>query len=152
LAQLELARVEVKRERDLLARRATAQEDLDRKEAQRKRSEAQVEADKANLEQAKADYQTNILSARASVESARSEVRNSEIALGSCGMSAPIEGRIGQALVKLGNLVGATENTELASIQQLNPMGVEIRPSARYLPIATQLIQRGLIVRFAVQG
>ena len=49
---------------------------------------------------------TNILAAKANVELARASVRDAEIDLGYCRMSAPIDGRIGEALVKVGNLVG----------------------------------------------
>ena len=81
-----------------------------------KKTEAQVEADQANLEQAEADYETNILAAKASVAQAKAEVRNAEIDLGYCRITAPIDGRISRALYDVGNLVGDGQATVLATI------------------------------------
>ena len=69
---------------------------------------------------------------QAQVEAAKAAVRDAELNLGYCRMYAPIDGRIGEAKVKVGNLVGpdppaAGAFTELATIQQLDPMGVDIR-------------------------
>ena len=113
---------------------------------------AQVEAYKASLEQAKADYETNILAAQADVAGAKARVTDAQIDLGYCRMSSPIDGRIGLAQVKLGNLVGPTtggggsDYTELAVVRQLDPMGVDIQVSSRYLDRVTRLIAQGLPV------
>ena len=117
-----------------------------------KKSTAQVEADLANLEQARADYETNILAAKGKVDAAKADVRDAEINLGYCRMYAPINGRIGQLLVKPGNLVGPDQNTDLVTIQQLDPMGVDLNPPARYLPEITRLIKKGLFDRPAIEG
>lgn len=155
-ALLALARVEEYRQRALFNRNAASQDEVDRAAANRQKNEAQVEADKANLAQAKADYDVNILAAQANVEQAKANVRDAEINLGYCRMFAPIDGRIGEALVKVGNLVGIASTggdyTELATIQQLDPMGVDIRPSSRYLQRATDLIAQGLTFRIARPG
>lgn len=156
-AQLHLARVEEQRTRALLARNAGSREDLDRSEAERKKFEAQVEADLANLQQAEADYEIGILTATSQVEAARANVRDAELNLGYCRMVAPISGRIGEAKVKIGNLVGPEAGgggafSELATIQQLDPMGVEVRVSARYLDRAAEWIQRRLTSRLIRPG
>jgi membrane fusion protein (multidrug efflux system) len=72
-------------------------------------------------------------------------------------MYAPIDGRIGEARVKVGNLVGPESAgggtfSELATIQQLDPMGVDIRISSRYLDQTSRLIQQGLPVRLLRPG
>ena len=155
-AQLFLAQVEEKRSQSLLRRNAGTREDLDKTEADRKKYEAQVEADKANRDQAKADYEVAILSAKAQLAAAKANVRDAELNLGYCRMVAPIDGRIGQALVKVGNLVGPGQEggsyTELATIQQLDPMGVDIRISSRYLDRATALTARNLKVGLSRPG
>ncbi|SIO04628.1 membrane fusion protein, multidrug efflux system [Singulisphaera sp. GP187] len=151
-ASLELAEVEERREQLLLKRNATAVEDVQRKQALRKRSAAQVEADRASLEQAKADHETNILSAQAEVAGEKARVHDSEIELSYCRMSSPIDGRIGLAQVKLGNLVGPASSggggdyTELAVVRQLDPMGVDIPVASRYLDRVMRLINQGLDV------
>ena len=72
-------------------------------------------------------------------------------------MYAPIDGRIGEARVKVGNLVGPDPAgggrfTDLATIQQLDPMGVDIRLSSRDLDRTTALIEAGLAVRLTRPG
>lgn len=156
-ALLTLAEVEERREQSLLKRNASTIEDVQRKQANREKSKAQVEADKASLEQAKADYETYILAAEAEVAAAKALVLNAEIDLGYCRMSSPIGGRIGFAEVKLGNLVGptavgGTDYTELAVVRQLDPMGVEIQVSSRYLDRVAGLINQGLPVQIFRPG
>lgn len=149
LAQLSLYQIEERRSRTLLSRNAGTREDVDKTEADRKKFEAQVEADRAQAEQAKADYDVGILAAKAQVEAAKAAVHDAEVNLGYCRMTAPISGRIGEAKVKLGNLVGPEPTgggsfTELCTIQQLDPMGIDIRVSSRYLERATLLGKVGL--------
>jgi membrane fusion protein (multidrug efflux system) len=72
-------------------------------------------------------------------------------------MVAPIDGRIGEAKVKVGNLVGPDAGgggafTDLAAIQQLDPMGVDVRVSSRDLDRLTTLIEQGLDVRITRPG
>ncbi len=156
LAQLSLKQIEERRSRVLLARNAGSQEELDKAEADRKQYEAQVEADRANHDQAVADYDVGILSAQAQLQAAKAGVRDAELNLSYCRMTSPIDGRIGEALVKIGNLVGPGQEggtfTELATIQQLNPIGVEIPTSSRYLERATRLLEQGLSVRLTHPG
>jgi len=155
-AQLNLKRIEERRARILLSRSAGSQEELDQAEADRKQFEAQVEADKAAHEQAKADYEVGILAAKAQLEAAEAGVREAELDLSYCRMTAPIDGRIGQALVKVGNLVGPGPEggsyTDLATIQQLDPIAVDIPTSSRYLAKATELVRRGLPIRLTHPG
>ena len=155
-AQLNLKRIEERRARILLSRNAGSQEEFDQAEADRKQFEAQVEADRAAYEQAKADYDVGILAANAQLQAAEAGVRQAELDLSYCRMTAPIDGRIGQALVKVGNLVGPGQEgggyTDLATIQQLDPIAVDIPTSSRYLAKANQLVEQGLPVRLTHPG
>ena len=121
-----------------------------------RRVAAQVEADSASLQQALADYEINILSAQAKIDQARADLQAAEIDLGYCRMFAPIDGRIGELQVKLGNLVGPAtsmdDTTSLVTIQQLDPMGVDLRSASRYLPIITRLVKKGLEVKLRIGG
>ena len=154
--QLELDRVEERRERNLLSRKASSQEDYDRAKARAAKSAAQVEAAAASLQQTTADYHINILGAQAKVDQAKADLEAAQIDLGYCRMFAPINGRTGELQVKLGNLVGpgagSTDTTSLVSIQQLDPMGVDLRPASRYLPLITKLVKNGLEVSLKIQG
>ena len=62
---------------------------------------------------------------------AQAAVDDAKLNLSYCKMYAPIDGRIGELKVKVGNLVGDTGATELVNIQQLDPMGLDLRPAAR---------------------
>lgn len=158
---LDLAEVEERREQVLYKRNASSIEDVQRKQALRKRDAAQVDADRASLEQAQADHDTSILAAQADVDGAKAKVINAEIDLSYCRLFSPIDGRIGLAEVKLGNLVGPATSggnadyTELAVIRQLDPMGVDMQVSSRHLERVTQLMAQGLpveVYRPGLQG
>ena len=154
--QLQLDKVEERRERNLLARKAASQEDYDRARAKAEKSAAQVESSSASKQQAMADYDINILTAKANIEKARADLDSARIELSYCRMFAPIDGRIGELQVKLGNLVGpaagSSDTTSLVSIQQLDPIGVDLRPASRYLPLITKLLQGGLDVKVSTRG
>lgn len=156
-AQLTLAHLAEARQRVLINRGAASQQDADQAIAERRAIEAQIEADRAKAAQAKIDYEVNILAAQARLDDAESAVRNAELDLSYCRMYSPIDGRIGEANVKLGNLVGPTspggpDSTELATIQQLDPMGVDVRVSSRYLEQFSALIGQGLEARLTRPG
>jgi RND family efflux transporter MFP subunit len=151
-SMLALSEIEERREQALLRRNASTVEDVQRKQALRQKDAAQVEADKASLDQAKADFETQIVAAQADVAGAKAKVADAQIDLSYCRMSSPIDGRIGMAEVKLGNLVGpatgggGSEYTELAVVRQLDPMGVDIQVASRYLDRVARLIAQGLPV------
>jgi RND family efflux transporter MFP subunit len=158
-AMLTLSEVEERREQTLYKRNASTVEDVQRKQALRLKDAAQVESEKASLDQAKADFETQIVAAQADVDGAKARVADAQIDLSYCRMSSPIEGRIGLAQVKLGNLVGPvtggsgnSEYTELAVVRQLDPMGVDISVSSRYLDRVTRLITQGLPIEIFRPG
>ena len=68
--------------------------------------------------------------AEADVAVGRANVQTASINLGYAAVTAPISGRIGRALVTEGALVGQGEATQLAVIQQINPMYVNFTQSA----------------------
>lgn len=68
--------------------------------------------------------------AEADVAAGRAAVQSANINLGYARVTAPISGRIGRALVTEGALVGQGEATQLAVIQQINPMYVNFTQSA----------------------
>ena len=154
--QHQLDRIEERRERNLLARKAASQDEYDKAKTTAEKSTAQVDAAKAALEQALADYDINILGAQAQIEKARADLESARIELGYCRMSSPIVGRAGELQVKPGNLVGpaagSSDTTSLLTVQQLDPMGVDIRPASRYLPLIEKLVKAGLDVKISLQG
>lgn len=68
--------------------------------------------------------------AEADVAAGRAAVQAAQINLGYATVTAPIGGRIGRALVSEGALVGQGEATQLALVQQIQPMYVNFTQSA----------------------
>ena len=68
--------------------------------------------------------------AQANVAAAKAAVTTARINLGYATVTAPISGRIGRALVTEGALVGQGEATQLAVIQQIDPLYINFTQSA----------------------
>jgi membrane fusion protein (multidrug efflux system) len=70
--------------------------------------------------------------AEAEIASAASRVRGAELNLSYTEVRAPLTGRIGRALVDVGNLVGESgQDTVLAQIVQVDPIHVDFAPTER---------------------
>ncbi|GJM15624.1 MAG: hemolysin D [Thermodesulfobacteriota bacterium] len=80
------------------------------------------------------DYVTQLKEAQAVVEADRANVVQAELDLSYCTMFAPFDGRIGRRLVDVGNLVGASEATQLATIVQLDPIYIYFNVAERDIP------------------
>jgi membrane fusion protein (multidrug efflux system) len=68
--------------------------------------------------------------AEADVAASRAALQSARINQGYATVTSPISGRIGRALVTEGALVGQGEATQLAVVQQINPMYVNFTQSA----------------------
>ncbi len=68
--------------------------------------------------------------AEADVAAAKAAVQTAQINLGYTSVTSPISGRIGRALVTEGALVGQGEATQLAVVQQIDPLFVNFTQSA----------------------
>ena len=68
------------------------------------------------------DAQSAQAAAEADVASTQAALRTAQLNLGYASVTAPISGRIGRALVTEGALVSATEATQMALIQQIDPV------------------------------
>jgi membrane fusion protein (multidrug efflux system) len=78
--------------------------------------------------------------AEADVAAARAAVQTARINLGYATVTAPIAGRIGRALVTEGALVGQGEATQLAVIQQIDPIYLNItQPTTEVLRLRRAL-------------
>lgn len=144
-SQQSLAQIEVQRARALMTRNAGTREEQDRAEAALGRWDAQVNADRATLEQAKADFDLNILAAKSSLAAARAEVRNAEIDLGYCRVSAPIAGRINARRFDVGNYVGDGQSDVLSTIVRVDPIYAYIAPSeSDLIRVRTLVSKRGV--------
>lgn len=119
-AALASARQKETRYRPLVASRAVSEQEFADMTAARELAEAEVEA------------------ARAARESARLNLSYSTVV-------APITGRIGRSLVTEGALVGQGEASQLATIQQLDPVYVDLtQSSAEYLRLRQALASQSV--------
>lgn len=88
-------------------------------------------------------------SAVASEAQAKSAQEIAALNLGYCTVTAPISGRIGQALVTEGALVGQGEATEMAVIQQMNPIYFDFTESSTELLKLRQEFEKGQLEKVA---
>jgi membrane fusion protein (multidrug efflux system) len=114
----------------------SAQASLARAEANAVQAKALAERYKPLVEAnavSKQEYLNAVAAAKtaeADVAVGRASVQTAKINLGYASVTAPISGRIGRALVTEGALVGQGDATELAVIQQIDPMYVNFTQSA----------------------
>ncbi len=117
------------------ATQASAQATLARAEANLTQASAQAERFKPLMEAnaiSKQDFINAVAAqktAEADVAAAKATLTTAQINLGYASVTAPIAGRIGRALVTEGALVGQGEATQLAVVQQINPMYVNFTQS-----------------------
>jgi RND family efflux transporter MFP subunit len=93
-------------------------------------------------EDANAEY----LQALANANLARAQVRTAEIRLRYTDVLAPISGRIGKSSCTQGSLVTANQPAELAVIQQLDPVYVDMTQSSLNILKIRERISRGTLV------
>lgn len=87
----------------------------------------------------------NLQSAKAVVLAAQVEVDTAKLQLSYTQITAPISGRIGRAMVSEGALVGQNEATQMAVIQQLNPVYVDFSQSSEQELQRQALLKHGKV-------
>lgn len=117
-------------------------------EAQLQAAQADLERTQLDLERAELAIQTNAISrqdlttkkslrdqAQANLLAAQADLKTAQLNLSYTRMVSPIAGRVSRRFVDVGNLVGAGEQTTLASIVKLQPIYV-------YFNISEDILQR----------
>lgn len=132
---------------------SSAQANVAKAEANLMQASAQAERFKP-LIVAKAISQQEFVNAQASqklaeadLAVARAAVKTASINVSYAHITAPISGRIGRALVTEGALVGQGEATQLAVVQQINPMYVNFTQSAAEVMRLRQALAAGDLKR-----
>jgi len=113
-----------------------AEAEVTRAEAAIQVSEAGVQSAQAAIQGAKAAIQSAeaaVQGAQAAIESAQAGLETARINLGYTRLTAPISGRIGRSAVTTGALVTAHQPIALATIQQLDPIYVDVPQSTTEL-------------------
>jgi membrane fusion protein (multidrug efflux system) len=126
-----------------LNRNAGSREDVDKAEAASKKASAQVDADLANSAQSEADFKSNILAAQASVDTAEADLKNAQIDLNYCTIVSPIDGFVTRKFVDVGNLVGDTAATLLATVVKDDPIYAYMTASEADLLMFKAMVAKG---------
>jgi membrane fusion protein (multidrug efflux system) len=121
-ANLEPIRLKAERYQELLKSEAVSQQDYDDASAAQKLAEAEIHSAKAALETAR-------------------------INLAYTKVKAPISGRIGRSAVTNGALVTALQPVPLATIQQLDPVYVDVTQSSSEMLRLRKALESGAISR-----
>ena len=90
--------------------------------------------------------------AEADVAAANAAVQTAQINLGYASVTSPIAGRIGRTLVTEGALVGQGEATQLALVQQINPLYVNFTQSTAEVLRLRKAIESGKLKRSAADA
>ena len=135
---------------------ASLQAALSNVEATRARAEANLAQATLKVNRYRPLVQTNAISrqeyddalaaqkqAQAELQAARASQQTANLNLGYATVTAPISGRIGRAQVTEGALVGQGEATPLATIQQLDPIYVNLTQSSSELLKLRQAMAAG---------
>ncbi len=137
---------------------ASAQANLARAQANLTQAAALADRYKPLLEAnaiSKQDYVNAVAAqktAEADVATSKATIQTAQINLGYASVTAPISGRIGRALVTEGALVGQGEATQLAVIQQINPMYVNFTQSTTDVLRLRKAVASGQYKRAGVDG
>jgi multidrug efflux system membrane fusion protein len=120
-AQLELAKVNLVRETDLLSKKVVSKQEYDTQVATDHQSEGAVKLDQGNLDMARVN-------------------------LAYCHITSPIDGLVGLRLVDPGNIVQANGTSPLVMITQLQPITVEFNVAEDAVPQIVQAVHSGKIL------
>jgi multidrug efflux system membrane fusion protein len=117
-AQLDLAKLNLDRDTDLLKKGVISKQEFDTQTANYHQFEGAIKLDQGNLDQAKVN-------------------------LAYCHITSPINGRVGLRLVDPGNIVQANGTNPLVVITQLQPISVEFNVAEDSVPQITQAMHSG---------
>jgi membrane fusion protein (multidrug efflux system) len=140
-ATLELARTNVQRLEDLFKDRAVSA-------SQRDQAVTDVEVAEASLRAAEAQVESDretVAAAEAAIQQGEAALETARINLGYTRVIAPISGRIGRSNVTDGALVAAYQALALSSIQQIDPIYVDVPQSTSELLRLKQRSAKGRI-------
>jgi multidrug efflux system membrane fusion protein len=135
LAQLEMARVQDARYRELVQRELIAREQYDQVRTTLSALEATVQSARAAVENARASAraaEAMVDNARAAIKANEAMVETTRLQLGYTAIHAPMDGRTGNLLVQAGNVVKANEG-DLVIIAQVRPIYVSFAVPEQHL-------------------
>ncbi len=140
-ATLQLARTNRRRFQDAFKDRAVSASQRDQAVTNASVAEATLRAAEAQLE---SDREA-VAAAEAAIHQAEAAVESARINLGYTKIIAPISGRIGRSSVTDGAIVTAYQPMPLATIQQLDPIYVDVPQSTTELLRLKRRLERGAL-------
>lgn len=91
---------------------------------------------------------SQLASANAAIQAAKAAITQAQLNIEYAKVTAPIEGYIGQADVTEGALVSAASSTQMAQIQQIDPLYINIKQSAtEVIKIKKMLMGNGIAIK-----
>ncbi len=118
-------------------------------------AQASVRASAASLESAKVSsdaYQAAVQDAKAQLDISRAQFQMADLELDYCTIKSPMSGVVGSIFVKRGNLVKASGDQTLVSINQIKPVHVACSVPEKYLPSLMKIIGKGEMQVFLTDG
>ncbi len=136
-AQMENARVQEARYKDLVQKELVAREQYDQYRTNLAALLATVQADRAAVENAKASAraaEAQMENARAAIKADEALVDAARLQLAYTTIRAPMDGRTGNLLIQAGNVVKSNEDNPLVVIAQVHPIYVSFAVPEQNLP------------------
>lgn len=146
-ATLALSRTNKKRFEELVKDKAVSRSEYDQAVTETDVAEAVLRAAKARVESDK----VAVSAAEAAIKQAEAAVKTARINLGYTEITAPISGRIGRSGVTEGAIVTAYQPAALATVQQMDPIYVDVPQSTGELLRLKRRIEEGRLNRDAGQ-
>ena len=142
-ATLELAQTNLERYKTLFSKNAVSALQRDQAVTDARAADEAFQAASAQVENAR----TAVAEAEAGVEQAGAAVRTAEINLSYTRITAPISGPIGRSAVTEGAIVTAYQAQPLATIQQTDPMFVDVPQSTTEVLRLKKRLEQGRLSR-----
>lgn len=156
LAQMENARVQEQRYRDLAKKEFIAREQYDQVRTNFAALQAVVQADRAAVENARASAraaEAAVENAQAAIQGNEATVESARLQLAYTAIRAPMDGRTGNLLAQVGNVVKSGEDAPLVVIVQVQPIYVSFSVPEQQLTAINRYRARGtLTVEARIDG
>jgi len=138
-ATLALAKTNRRRIKELVKKKAVSVSDYDQAVTETSVAEATLRVVQAQVE----SERVAVAAAEAAIQQAQAALETARINLGYTQIRAPISGRIGRSNVTEGAILTAYQPLALATVQQLDPMYVDVPQSTNELLRLKRRIQEG---------
>jgi multidrug efflux system membrane fusion protein len=151
-AQAKFAQAQATRYNNLLASGAVSRDTAQQYSTNQATSAATIQADQQAIANAQAAIkvdQAQIENAQGVVKSDEGALQNAQVQLSYTKIYSPINGRAGNTLVTLGNVVQANSTTPLLSISQIHPVQVSFSVPEANLPTIQKYMQNNKLTVLA---